>query len=209
MHLSYLANSYFYDYKPSPRILRQHCVLRNLRKNKDIIITKLAKGNGVVILDRKLYDSTIQEIISDTSKFIKLNEDPTLKRDASLQRFLRKLKHKHFLNGNEYDKLYPSGSAPACIYGTPTMHKFSSSDSFPKDTFSFVSQIKNTNHSRKFLVSYDVTSLFTDISLQEIDIAINLIFNHNPNLNITKKELKKLFLFATSWTHFIFNSKFL
>ena len=33
-------------------------------------------------------------------------------------------------------------------------------------------------------------SLFTNIPLQEtIDIAINLIFNHNPNLNITRKEL--------------------
>ena len=62
---------------------------------------------------------------------------------------------------------------------------------FCKDTFSFVSQIKNANLSKKFLVSYDVTSLFTNISLQEtIDIAINLIFNHNSNLNITKKELK-------------------
>ena len=39
------------------------------------------------------------------------------------------------------------------------------------------------------------------------DVAINLIFNHNPNLNITIKELKKLFLFATSKAHFIFNSK--
>ena len=39
-------------------------------------------------------------------------------------------------------------------------------------------------------------------------MAINLIFNHNPNLNITKKELKKLFLFAKSHIHFIFNSKF-
>ena len=48
-HLSYLANSYFYNYKPSPRILRQHRVLRNLRKNKDIVITKPNKGNGVVI----------------------------------------------------------------------------------------------------------------------------------------------------------------
>ena len=28
--------------------------------------------------------------------------------------------------------MYPSGSALACIYGTPKMHKFSSSDSFPK-----------------------------------------------------------------------------
>ena len=32
----------------------------------------------------------------------------------------------------EYDKLYSSGSAPARIYGTPKMYKFSSSDSFPK-----------------------------------------------------------------------------
>ena len=78
-----------------------------------------------------------------------------------------------------------------------------------KDTFSFDFQIKNANLSKEFLVSYDVTSLFTNIPLQEtIDIAINLIFNHNPNLNITRKELKKLFFFATSKTHFIFNSKF-
>ena len=53
-HLSYLANSYFYNYKPSPRILRQHRVLRNLRKDKDIVIMKSDKRNGVVILHRKL-----------------------------------------------------------------------------------------------------------------------------------------------------------
>ena len=74
-----------------------------------------------------------------------------------------------------------------------------------KDTFSFVSQIKTANLSKKFHVSYDVISLFTNILLQKtIDVAINLIFNHNPNLNITRKEL---FLFSTSQTNFIFNSK--
>ena len=62
------------SYKPSPRILRQHRVLQNLRKNKDIVITKPDKGNGVVILDRKLYNNAIQEIISDTSKFEKLKK---------------------------------------------------------------------------------------------------------------------------------------
>ena len=241
-HLLYLANSYFYNYKPSPRILRQHRVLRNLGKNKDVI-TKPDKGNGAVTLDQNLYNNAMKEIISDSSKFKKLIEDPTLKRKASLQRFLRKLKQKNFFNEIEYDKLYPSGSVPAPIYATPKMHKFSSSGSFPKlrpivasigtfnynlarflcdllsplvpndysckDTFSFVSQIKNANLSKIFLVSYDVTSLFTNIPLQEtIDIAINLLFNHNPNLNITRKELKKLFLFATSRTHFIFKSKF-
>ena len=143
----------------------------------------------------------------------------------------------------EYDKLHPSDSAPARIYGTPKMQKFCSSDSLPKlrpivspvgtfnynfscflfyilspqlliitlakILFSFVSQFKYGNLSPIFLVSYDVTSLFTNIPPQgTIDIAINLIFNHNPNLNITRKELKKVFLFATSHSHFIFNSKF-
>ena len=129
-HLSYLANSYFYNYKTSPPILRQHRVLRNLRKNKDTVITKPDKGNGVVILDRKFYYSATEEIITDTSKFEKLSEDPTLKCEASLQRFLRKLKQKNFFNEIEYDKLYPSGSAPTRIYGTPKMSKFSSNDSF-------------------------------------------------------------------------------
>ena len=153
------------------------------------------------------------------------------------------MKQKHFFNENEYDKLYLSGSAPACIYSTPKMHKFPSSNTFAKlrlnvssigtfnydlacflcdllspvvpddysckDTFSFVSQIKNANLSGKFLVSYNVTSLFTNTPLQEtIDIAINIIFNHNPNLSITKKELKKLFVFATSQTYFLFKGKF-
>ena len=54
-----------------------------------------------------------------------------MKREASLQRFLRKLKQKNFFNEIEYDKLYPD-SAPARIHGTPKMYKFSSSDSFPK-----------------------------------------------------------------------------
>ena len=55
-----------------------------------------------------------------------------MKHKASLQRFLRKLKQNFFLNEIEYDKLYPSGSTPARIYGAPQTHKFSSSDSFPK-----------------------------------------------------------------------------
>ena len=92
-HLSYLVNSYFHNYRPSPRILRQHHVLRN---PKDIVITKPDKGNGIVILDRKPYNNAIQEITFDTSIFEKLNENPTLKSEASLQRFLCKFKQKKF-----------------------------------------------------------------------------------------------------------------
>ena len=73
VQLSYLANSYFSNYK-------------------DIVITTPNKRNGVVILDLK-----VQKPISDTSKFKKLDEDPTLKHETSLQEFLRKLKKKTFL----------------------------------------------------------------------------------------------------------------
>ena len=38
----------------------------------------------------------------------------------------------YFFNENVYDKLYRSGSVPARIYGTPKIHKFSPSDTFPK-----------------------------------------------------------------------------
>ena len=68
MYLLYLANSYFYNCKLSPRILRHHRNLQNLRKNKDIVITKPNKGNGIVILYRKLYNNSIEEIISDISE---------------------------------------------------------------------------------------------------------------------------------------------
>ena len=42
------------------------------------------KENLAVISDWKLYNNAIEEIISDTSKFENLSEDPTLKREASL-----------------------------------------------------------------------------------------------------------------------------
>ena len=69
-------------------------VLQNLTKNKDIIITKPNKGNGVVILDRKLFDNATQKIISDTSKFEELDEQPIVELEGSIQRLLHKLKQK-------------------------------------------------------------------------------------------------------------------
>ena len=76
------------------------------------------------------------------------------------------------------------------------------------DTFTFVQEIKQVSSNNKFMVSYDVTSLFTNIPLHEtIDIAVEVIFKNNPNIKISKSELKNLFMFATSETHFLFDNK--
>ena len=58
----------------------------------------------------------------------------------------------------------------------------------------------------KFLISFDVTSLFTNILLSEaINIAMNLSFQDNLDIKFTKREQRKLFKLATSETHFTFN----
>ena len=77
-----------------------------------------------------------------------------------------------------------------------------------KDSFSFCEEMQRIS-SNNFLVSYDVFSLFTSIPLQEtIQIAVELIFQNNPQLKVTKRELKQLFNFVTSGTHFILNGSF-
>ena len=78
-----------------------------------------------------------------------------------------------------------------------------------KDSFSFCKEIQEVSSSNKFMISYDVCSLFTSIPLKEtIDIAVNLIFDKYPDLKITRQELKKLFEFATSGTHFLFDNSY-
>ena len=74
------------------------------------------------------------------------------------------------------------------------------------DTFSFVSELKNIATSNKFMVSFDVNSLFTNIPLNEsIDLAVSYILQNNSNLKLSKEDLTKLFSFATAQTHFLFN----
>ena len=61
----------------------------------------------------------------------------------------------------------------------------------------------------KFMISYDVCNLFTNIPLKEtIKLAVNLIFEKRPETRVTRKQLTKLFAFATSGTHFLFNGNY-
>ena len=77
----------------------------------------------MVILDRRLYDNSIINIISDSSKFKQLRADPTVTKECKLQRFLWALKKNDPITGEIYDCLYPTGSQPARIYGLPKMHE--------------------------------------------------------------------------------------
>ena len=207
------------------------------------MILKPNKGNGVVDLDRIAYDNGILKIINDTSKFRPIKEDPTLLREGRLQCFLRKLLKNGHSDRCVYDKIYPSGSQPAQIYGLPKMHKAHEPNSIPPfhpivssigiynyelakylcillephipsehcalDTFTFVCEINELPLSGKFMVSFDVESLFTNIPLEEcVNLAVDYISKGNPDLQLTKTELRNLFNFATAQTHFLFKGSF-
>ena len=89
------------------------------------------KGSGVVVLNRRYYEKSIKNVINEKTKFNELSEDVTIKRESKLQRFLRSLKNNKCLGNVEYGKIYPSGSSPAKIYGSPKMHKPFDSNSLP------------------------------------------------------------------------------
>ena len=131
----------------------------------------------------KTLQYAIEKIISDTSKFEKLNEDPTLKRETSLLPVLRKLKQKYFFNEIECDKLYPSDSAPARIYGTSKMHGFSSSDSFPKIR-PIVSSIGTFNYNlARFLCDLLSPLVPNDYSCKDVFPFASQIKNANLSKN--------------------------
>ena len=69
--------------------------LDDLRKDENIVIVKPAKGNGVVIREINDFNTKMEDILKDTPKFERLNDDPIkliLKRENQLKRFLATLK---------------------------------------------------------------------------------------------------------------------
>ena len=60
------------------------------------------------------------------------------------------------------------------------------------------------------MISFDVSSLFTNITLEEtLDLAVKLIFENNSELKITREELKECFLYTRMQLNFRFKIYFL
>ncbi len=63
------------------------------------------------------------EILGDKSKFTLLESDPTIKREAALQRKLLNLKNMGNISEEDYKRIRPSGSGPGILYGSCKVHK--------------------------------------------------------------------------------------
>ncbi|KAL9988150.1 hypothetical protein ACROYT_G002558 [Oculina patagonica] len=159
--------------------------IEQLKRRSDIVITKPDKGSGVVVMDKTEYIRLLSEAsVNDTNKF----RTVPLERPKSKG---RPPKHYHPLLNKEkilqstVRRILPKDIADSCVS----------------------LQISKGN----FLVSYDVSSLFTNVPLDET-IAIlaekafrDNWFNSTYDLNNSKEDLVDLLNVSTKGQLFQFN----
>ena len=114
-------------------------------------ILKPDKADGIVLLNRYDYVTSVKSIFSDSSKFKKLDSDPTLTRLHSLQNYLLQLHKRGEITDEQLDALRPITVHFGRAHSLPkTRKKF---DTLP--TFRPIIDTTNTPHYNvgKFLSS--------------------------------------------------------
>ena len=211
--------------------------LKSLKNNSAITICKPDKGNGVVVLNHSDYCQKINQLLNDASKFVELPDDPTITREKKLHEYLYYLKTKGVLDESTYQTIRPQGSKPGRIYGLPKIHKdgnplrpivssigtytyelskfladilkpLANNQYTVRDSFSFANELLNLNDVHH-MASFDVSSLFTNIPLQEtIDICLDKLFqNCNKVQNLSRRQPTKLLNIALKENHFMFENR--
>ena len=98
----------------------------NLRSNKNTIIQKPDKGNSVVVIDRLKYVRKMEELLSDRSRFVKIefNSKHTVNQDIrhlldmelEIKSCLDDLLNKNYLSKDDYKYLKSCGSKLGIMY---------------------------------------------------------------------------------------------
>ena len=103
--------------------------LHNLRKQKYLVIQKADKDNTVVITEKNAYISKMKKIVFDTTKFEQINieEDKQLnfllKSEKKVIDLIKRLENEGKISEKEYELIYPRGSRPGILHGSPKVHK--------------------------------------------------------------------------------------
>jgi hypothetical protein len=126
-----------------------------------------------VLINRSDYVISIKSLFSDSSKFKKLDYDPTLTRLHSLQNYLLKLHQRNEITDEQLDALRPMTAHFGRAHGLPKTHK--KFDTLPK--FRPIVDTTNTPHYNvgKFLSSLLNPLTLNDHSLSDsFDAVINI-----------------------------------
>ena len=177
-------------------------ILKSLAKNKNLIICPPDKGKGIVLLNKTDYTNKVTDLLSDTSKFFQYPEQEdlyklSLKQEDKICRFLRKLLDNKIITKDQYNNMYPTGTGPGILYGSPKVHKQSTpmrpivaayntaafnlskflvplleplthNQHTIRNSYQFKDFLKRyATDSTQHMASFDIVSLFTNIPLDE------------------------------------------
>ena len=100
-NLHFIAYKYFYNFKPhkvfsSIFIRVDVTLLKQLASNKNVIVSRLDKGRGVVLLNKGTYINSMTKIVSDRTKFEQIPssfENCTQKIEDEANNCLHEIKH--------------------------------------------------------------------------------------------------------------------
>ena len=221
--------------------------IRELKRRKDVVITRPDKGNGVVILKREDYVEKMNAILSQADKFEKIgsveSSDNTLQQERALQAFLLRARKNGHISKEVYERIRPVGASRPRMYGLPKLHKqgvpmrpilsmvnapqqemarwlagllrpvvMKYGDRTLKDTFEFCDDLErfvtDNNVEGTFMCSFDISSLFTNVPLNEaIDIALDALYRDPevPTPSEPESLIRKMLLKATTDVEFSFD----
>ena len=106
----------------------------NLKNNKNIIIQKVDfKCNSVVIIDRVSYIVKMEKLLSDRSKFMRVEFNSKYKANHEIRHLLDMekeiksclddLQNSNYLSKDDYKFMKPYGRKPGVMYGPCKVHK--------------------------------------------------------------------------------------
>ena len=203
---------------------------KQLRENPDIVIKKADKSNIFVIINKEEYLQKVNNILNDTSKFEKINRDPT----EPLQRKVNKLidaanaeaGHKiltpivgNYTPGYFYGniKTHKPGNPLRPIISQVTTATYDTSKQLDKIIKKYIPkkyslksrdefiELLQANQPDGTLASLDVTSLFTNVPVREtIEIILENVYNHENLVPppIPRNILEQLLLACTTESPF-------
>jgi hypothetical protein len=178
----------------------EHEAIKNLRNNENIVILKADKGGATVVMNRIDCNTKMIEHLTTTGSYKKLNNNPISKiikevkkaiKDSNLdERTKKRLTPSCLITPRIYGlpKIHKEGVPLRPIVntiGSPTYELaryvarilgplVGKKNSYIKDSRDFVELIKEEKiESKDILISFDMVSLFTKISLNEAIQVIN------------------------------------
>ena len=96
-------------------------VLRNIKQK--CLNLKPDIGQGIVLIDKTDYYSSMERLFNDTSKFTLIHEDPTLRNLSTVQTYLNTLHKRNEITLEDKNLMRPKFSQIACAHGLLKLHK--------------------------------------------------------------------------------------